>query len=246
MAQITVLRPWVDAAFNFIFPPICQICEQERAGAAEGFVCEACRRRVRWVAPPFCERCGLPFEGEITETFECSNCHDLDLYFRFARSAIVADSLVLDIIHRYKYSRNLWFETFLANALIEKAAPQLMAGEWDWIVPVPLHHSKKREREFNQTERLGSCLANATGIPMNARLVQRVKATETQTTLGKRERAANMAAAFAVREGLRLDGKKIVIIDDVLTTGATTSACARALRMAGAEDVGVWTVARGT
>lgn len=239
------LEPWLDAALNFVYPPVCQICETERAGAVDGFVCHVCRKKVRWVTPPFCEKCGLPFEGEIGGSFDCANCCDMDFDFRFARSAVVANELVLDIIHRYKYSGGLWFEAFLANVLIERAVPALAAEKWDVIVPVPLHHAKEREREFNQTERLARHLGRATGLPVNVRLARRVKSTATQTLLGRRERAANVEAAFAVRAGGKLDGEKVVLLDDVLTTGATTSACARALREAGAGDICVWTVARG-
>jgi competence protein ComFC len=192
-----------------------------------------------------CDKCGLPFEGAISGAFECANCRNMKLHFRFARSAVVADDLILDIIHRYKYGGGLWLERFLADVLIQQALPVLSEEKWDLIVPVPLYHVKKREREFNQAEQLAGHLGRATGLPVNVRLVKRVKSTTTQTLLGRRERAANVQAAFAARGGKKLDGEKIVLLDDVLTTGATTSACARALRQAGAGDICVWTVARG-
>jgi competence protein ComFC len=241
------LPPWLDSALNFFYPPVCQICQKERADASQGYVCRACRLLVRWVGPPFCDRCGLPFEGEITNPFDCSNCHDRKLHFRFARSAVLANDLLLDIIHRYKYSNGLWFEHFLAEMLLQKAVPELAAQKWDLVVPVPLHPVKKRERGFNQAERLACHLAKAIGLPVNARLARRVKSTTTQTLLDRRQRAANVHTAFAVplNEHKRLDGQRVIIVDDVLTTGATTSDCARALRAAGAEDVCVWTVARG-
>ena len=104
---------------------------------------------------------------------------------------------------------------------------------------------KEREREFNQAERLARHLSAATKIPLNNKLLRRVSPTATQTLLTREQRAANMRGAFAVRAGMKLNGEKIVLIDDVFTTGATTSACAKALRQAGAGDVCVWTVARG-
>ncbi len=230
---------------NFVYPPVCQICGSERADAAQGFVCDTCRRKVRWIVPPYCEKCGQPFEGEITATFDCANCQDVKFHFRFARSAMEANDLVLDIIHRYKYSGGLWFENFLADALIHQAGPALAAEKWDLIVPIPLHHVKERERQFNQAERLARRLGRAAGLPVNVHLVKRVKSTATQTLLGRRERARNVQAAFAARPGAKLNGEKVVLLDDVLTTGATTSACAKALRKAGAGDICVWTVARG-
>src|ERR1017187_5451534 len=126
---------WVECALGFIYPNVCQICGEERAGAAEEFICAHCRQRVRFIQPPFCERCGLPFEGDITTAFECANCHEMELHFRWARSAVVARDAVLEIIHRYKYQRALWFEPFLAGLLIRQAGAELGRGKWDWIVP---------------------------------------------------------------------------------------------------------------
>jgi ComF family protein len=201
---------------------------------------------VRFIRPPFCERCGLPFVGELTTTFECSNCRELELHFRSARSAVATGSMVLEIIHRYKYQRALWFEPFLADLLIREAGPVLRGAAWDWIVPVPLHPTKQREREFNQAERLAQRLSVATNIPVHSRLLKRVEPTLTQTRLSRPERATNVHRAFAPQTtGLDLTGARIVVLDDVFTTGATTSACARVLHTAGAAEVCVWTVARG-
>jgi ComF family protein len=168
----------------------------------------------------------------------------LALEFRQARAAVRATKLVLDLIHRYKYQRALWFEPLLAALLVPEAAPELRQERWDWIVPVPLHPVRQREREFNQAERLALPLSAATGIPLNARLLERVEITRTQTMLNRIERAANVRKAFAVRRSCQLGGERIVLVDDVLTTGATTNACARALRQAGAGDICVWTLAR--
>jgi ComF family protein len=121
----------------------------------------------------------------------------------------------------------------------------LRREKWDWIVPVPLHPAKEREREFNQAERLAVRLGAAIGIPVKTKLLRRIAATPTQTLLTRDRRAANMRNAFALRPGQKPAGRRIVLVDDVFTTGATTSACARALRKAGAGDICVWTVARG-
>jgi ComF family protein len=187
----------------------------------------------------------LPYEGDITTAFECGNCREMELHFRSARSAVLAGELMLDIIHRYKYQRALWFEPFLADLLVRQAVPALAREKWDMIVPVPLHPTRRREREFNQAERLGAHLSRTTGIPMNTDLLERVESTQTQTQLGRQERAANMRNAFALRPGVKLDGSRVVVLDDVFTTGATTSACAKVLLSAGAGDACVWTVARG-
>jgi len=169
----------------------------------------------------------------------------MDLHFSAARSAVVARGAVREIIHRYKYQRALWFEPFLAGLLLREIMPALRGQRWDLIVPVPLHPLKLREREFNQAERLAVHLGKAASIPVNKKLLRRVRFTNTQTRLTRPERAANMRGAFAMRGSARLDGERVILVDDVFTTGATTSACAQTLLAAGADEVCVWTVARG-
>jgi ComF family protein len=152
---------------------------------------------------------------------------------------------MLDVVHRYKYGRALWLEKFLGEYLVNAASSELGKQKWDFIVPVPLHSVKQREREFNQADRLARYLGRATGIPVNAKLLKRVTPTESQTRLSREERAENVRKAFALRDPVDLQGARIVIVDDILTTGATTSACAGVMKKAGASTVQVWTLARG-
>jgi len=235
----------VDFGLTFFYPETCQICKTGRAAAREGFVCADCWSQVRFIKPPFCGRCGLPYAGDFTAPFECANCREMNLRFSFARSAVVAHNVVREAIHRYKYQRALWFEPFLADLLLREALPVLRGQNWDYVVPVPLFPVKQREREFNQAERLAARLGAAAEIPLNTKLLRRIRATATQTRLTRRERAENMRGAFTIRSGAQLDGERIILVDDVLTTGATTSACAQVLKAAGAGEVCVWTIARG-
>ena len=241
----TSAKTWLNVGLGFLYPEVCQICGEQHATAREGFVCRQCRTQVRFIRPPFCERCGLPYPGDLTSPFECSNCREVELHFSSARSAVVAHGIVREAIHRFKYQRALWFESFLADLLIREAKPVLREQQWDFIVPVPLHPVKHREREFNQAERLAVQLSEATGIPLKTKLLRRIAPTATQTLLTREQRAANMRGAFAVSGQSALDGECIILVDDVFTTGATTSACAKALQSTGASDVCVWTVARG-
>jgi ComF family protein len=241
----TSAQNWLNVGLGFLYPEICQLCGEQRATAQEGFVCRHCWTQVRFIRPPFCERCGLPYPGDLTAPFECTNCREMELHFTSARSAVVASGIVREVIHRFKYQRALWFEPFLADLLIREAKSALLEQHWDFIVPVPLHPVKHREREFNQAERLASHLSAATGIPLNRKWLRRVIPTATQTLLTREQRATNMRGAFAVTDHAGLDGERIVLVDDVFTTGATTSACAKVLQSAGAGDICVWTVARG-
>lgn len=242
----TGLKSLTESALTLLYPDVCQQCYETRATPADGYVCASCWRQVRFIVPPICDRCGLPFEGKIGDAFECGNCDEMELHFSRARSAVAAKGMVLDILHRWKYSRALWFEPFLAGLLIREAAPALREERWDLIVPVPLHPVKQAEREFNQAEHLVRHLSAATAIPANNGIVRRVNPTRTQTLLTRAERARNVSRAFASGPAAKAArDRRIVLIDDVLTTGATTSACAQVLKSCGAADVCVWTVARG-
>lgn len=238
----------LEGGLSLVYPDVCQLCGLNRARALEGYVCSDCAGRsgnVRWVQRPFCSRCGLPYAGDISVRFVCGNCADLELQFSWARASVVATPFLLDVIHRYKYGRATFFEPFLGRLLEREAVPALAAGNWDGLVPVPLHPLREREREFNQAERLARWLGRAAGLPVEAGLVRRGAPTRVQASLDRRERVRNVADAFAVRDSVRAAGRRWVVVDDVLTTGATTSAVAGALRDAGAREVAVWTLARG-
>ena len=248
MPVLKDISNWIEAALGFLYPNVCQICREERAGPQDGYVCQRCSSRpgaVRFVQAPFCQRCGLPFAGEITNEFQCGNCAGLEFHFQYARAAVVAKGLVLDVIHRYKYYGARWLEPFLSQLFLRQAVPVLRQESWDLIVPVPLHPTKKREREFNQAERFARHLGCATGIPVDSRMLRRVLPTATQTHLSRSERASNVSKAFVMRHEEVKSASRIVLVDDVFTTGATTNACAKVLRRNGSPAVCVWTVARG-
>ena len=119
-------KTWLEAACSFLYPEVCQVCNQEPATPGNGFVGDNCRKNVTKIVPPFCERCGSAFEGDITGPFECTNCRTESYAFIYARSAALFRSTLLDIIHKYKYNHALWFEAFLAELLTDAAAPVLL------------------------------------------------------------------------------------------------------------------------
>jgi len=238
----------LDRLLSLFYPNVCQICRSNSATARAGYVCGPCRDRkdgVHFIEEPYCRCCGLPFDGAITVSFECANCRDEQFYFRSARAAVRLSGLVQDVIHRYKYHQATWFEPFLMDLLLRSAAPVLSREPWDCIVPIPLHWLKLRERSFNQSLRISRALGTSSGIPVQARLLRRVQPTRTQTRLTRSQRAANVKGAFAFRGKRPLAGERIILIDDVLTTGATANACAKLLVQNGASVVDVWTIARG-
>jgi competence protein ComFC len=231
-----------------VYPHVCEICGEREAGPPESFICRACRDHPRAIKPvraPICKICGLWYEGAITTEFQCRNCFDLELQFVSARAAVQYAGLAKEVIHRFKYGRNEWFEPFLSELLIDAAVRELRADPVDLVVPIPLHARKLRRRGFNQAERLGARVAAALNVPCDPTLLDRVRDTDSQAGLDRDDRVANVKNAFAFRGKVPLNKQRILLIDDVLTTGLTASACAKELRKNGAGPIRVWTVARG-
>jgi len=235
-----------EGLLGLVYPPACALCHERRALPASGHVCDTCRDRVRRISGPVCPRCGLPFSGSVTGApGPCADCRDASPPWDRARAAVHAEGIALEAIHRLKYQREPWFATFLSGLLVEAALPDLADRQVQGIIPVPLHPVRRREREFNQAERLGLPLAMALGVEVVTDRVQRVEPTRNQATLDRRERRLNVRSAFGPRGQGRLAGHWVVV-DDVLTTGATAAAVCGVLRQMGASQITVWAVARAT
>ena len=152
-----------------------------------------------------------------------------------------ARGLMREVIHRYKYNRHEFFEPLMVQWFF--GCGSLFSEKPQCVIPVPLHPLKERDRGFNQAERLAKGVAEHLDLPMEPGCLRRVKYTETQTNLSRKERMANMRNAFEASE--RVTFSRVLLLDDVMTTGATASACAAALRRAGVQTVDVLTLARG-
>lgn len=173
------------------------------------------------------------------------NCGDRELYFDWATSAYRSRGAVRDLIHNLKYNRRLHLRHILGRMLCQGFYdPRVQALGIDSIVPVPLHPARLREREFNQAAVLAEVAAKRLALPVMPAL-RRARYTSTQTHFHREERFENLEGAFALARGAGIDGCKLALVDDVLTTGSTADACARVLKEAGASAVVVITVARG-
>lgn len=189
--------------------------------------------------------CSQPFGGAIDPGFRCMNCGDRFLHFDFATSAYRSRGPLRELVHSFKYNKQLHLRHLLGRMLAEGFRdPRLLALGPVSIVPVPLHPVRQREREFNQAEALAAVAAERVGWPVDPCL-RRVRHTETQTHFHREERFENLKKAFALRPGARPEGRTFALVDDILTTGSTADACARTLKEAGASAVVVITVARG-
>jgi ComF family protein len=239
---ISVLRAGGHFLLDVLLPPRCFACGTEvgRGGA----LCGSCWGRIRFIAAPLCAGCGVPFELPAGPGAKCGACLTEEPRYGRARSVFVYDqasrSLVLDFKHGDRTEAAPAFGAWLA-----RAGAELLDGA-DLLVPVPLHRWRLFRRRYNQAGLLAHAAARASGVACAPDLLVRRRATESQGHLSRAGRARNVAHAFHVRPRHTnlLAGKRIILIDDVLTTGATATECAAALRRAGAASVDVLTLAR--
>lgn len=231
---------------DWLYPPVCEICGLGLSGGKA--LCAPCADGLPRISPPFCDVCGEHFQGLIDGPFECPNCHGISFHFEFARAAMVRSDATLELVHRLKYGREIHLGGELGRLACRAFAdPRLavaLAEKWP-LVPVPLHRSRQMDRQFNQAEEIARSIAIETGLPV-ARLLKRVRQTETQTRLTRKQRMENLRGAFALRKSLPEEVPPgYLIVDDVFTTGSTVDECAKLLRKAGAGRVAVLTVMRG-
>lgn len=200
--------------------------------------------RLERIADPRCATCGHPFFGVLVAPRRCPHCADLSPGFGRAVCAFRGKDEVRELIHRIKYRAEPWLAEDLARlAVRDDTFRRHLAGST--LIPVPLHADRQRERGYNQAEVLARALARETPGCACVDLLERTRDTGQQVRLGRAERVENMDDAFRIRSGERLPSGRLVVIDDVLTTGATLSACAAALLVAGARQVDAAALAHG-
>ena len=233
------------ALLDMLFSRTCEGCGAAMAEEA-GALCWDCRAEVKTVRVPFCERCGDPVAGEVGGPFECAWCRKTEPAFEWARSAVRYDGVAKACLRRFKYNAGAWLLDDLTDWLLAlwRTCPAAVR-QADWATCVPLYPQRERERGYNQSALLGERLARRIGIPFRGRLLWRRRATASQTRLTAAQRVHNVRGVFSVPWPRPVRGARILLVDDVMTTGATVNECARALKGAGAAAVMVLTVARG-
>lgn len=243
----SAIRTVADAVISILFPAPCNICGEVLATASLLPICESCFASLEPLQGPFCEHCGRPFPSEVAldaRVPQCFACRRELYAFDAARSYGAYTDHMVRAIGLLKYEKlarlGSWFANKL-NTLIE-AHPTLR--DVDVIVPVPLHPARRRERGYNQAELIAKPLARLLKLPLGAYLLVRTKPRPERLLLSRRERWLTVRGAYEIRKGTRIDNLRVLLIDDVFTTGATLDACAQALRKAGAKSVVGLTVAR--
>ena len=242
-----LFRAAIDALSSVLFPAPCRICETTLTAASRIPICGNCLEGFQKIEEPKCQCCGRPFispvAGQAIQPL-CRLCRSGFFSFERARSYGVYDDALAKAVVLLKYEGvkplGEWFAAQLAETLLREGT------EWkpDLVIPVPLHADRLRERGYNQADLIAKPLAKSLGVPFGSYLLVRTRPRPPQLVLSRTERWSSVRGAYAIRAGTRVDKLRILLIDDVLTTGATLDACSRALKKAGAEAVFGLTVAR--
>jgi ComF family protein len=231
-----------EAAASLLYPPVCTLCS--RKTKAGEYLCAQCEGKAMRIVAPFCQQCSEPFDGALTSAFTCANCAHREIYFDAAVAAYRGRGIVRHIIHQFKYARQVHLRHLVARWLCAAFDdPRLRRRHFDLLVPVPLHPTRQRERGFNQAVLLAELLSAQMSIRCRP-VLKRIRYTTTQTALDRAERIENLHNAFRLRKNADVRGLRVLLIDDVLTTGSTLSECARVLKRAGALSVHAATAAR--
>ena len=232
----------LKALLDILFPPLCHCCKGFIPDAGELHLCPACLAGTPVIASPLCTACGLPFATERGIEHSCSGCHEDPPPFAAARAAVEFDGR--ELIHRFKYGKKVQHSRPLGLLAARQLDEFATASGADLLIPVPLHVKRLRQRGFNQAVLLGEVLARKWRLPLSRKNLRRIRWTEPQINLSAAERQGNVRGAFAVHDPAEVRERRIILVDDVYTTGSTVAECARTLKKAGAGAVFVVTIAR--
>lgn len=237
------MKQFISAMLDFIFPPLCHICRSFIPDASELHICRACRENMPLVVSPLCTVCGIPFAGAGDDHI-CGRCLTNPPHFDYARAHLLHEGSARHLIHAFKYRYKTHLRRPLTLLALEGVAGFIAEQKPDLIVPVPLHRLRLRRRGFNQAVLLGKFFSARLSLPMRTKGLLRIRQTEPQIELSGEERRSNVKGAFAVSDPVCVNGRRILLLDDVMTTGSTVNECAKELKKAGALSVIVITIAR--
>ena len=233
---------FVGKLFDVLLPPLCLACDMRVA--THGTVCQNCWSQIHFIAAPYCFGCGAPFDAPVGEGQICAPCLTYSPVFSAARAAMIYDDVSKRLILGFKHGDR----THMASAMAQwmQRAGQEYWNDADVLVPVPLHRWRLFKRRYNQAAMLAQHVGQGTGKPVWVDGLLRQRPTPTQGHMSREERQKNVKGAFTVNPRYRqaMSGKNVILVDDVLTTGATLNECSRVLLEVNANSVRVLTLAR--
>jgi len=233
-----------DDLLDFVYPQHCIICKKH-LNRKERHVCETCWNSLVTLPDPFCPYCKSFMEHGDTKCVFCDSTKKLseDHILLKVRSLGRFADYYKELIHQLKYDKKIPLGKRLGERLGKTINDDSIFLKSDYLIPVPLHKSRYRERGFNQSEIVAEGISKTTGLPVSRNVLKRKKNTKDQTNLSREQREENVRGAFVVTSPEMINGKSIILVDDVITTGATLSECARMLNQFGAQQILAMTLA---
>lgn len=229
--------------FNAFFPEECCLCKNLLPRKGERFICAPCWDKIDYLKGPVCPCCSKPF-GSPDALYLCGDCRKNPPPFNGVKAVGYYRGVLKEIIHLFKYQGKTGLSKYLIELMNQTYKEKWVDNSFDAIIPVPLHRKRLREREFDQALILAKGISKHQGIPLIYGNLTRERWTESQTNLSKGDRWHNVKKAFGLRNPDQIRGLRILLIDDVYTTGATISECAVVLKKAKAKQIYAFTLAR--
>ncbi len=230
---------YLHTFLDIFYPRSCLHCNRNLNNSHGLYLCETCAGKIPYISHPCCIRCGALLGPHVKSKAKegCAACKGKYLPFDTMTSVAYYDDVMKTLIHKFKYARLKFLSRLLHDILISHGRVREVVPDSDVIVPVPLHWFKKMRRGFNQSELLSLGIQRHFSKPLSANNLCRCRNTASQTHLSKNQRQVNIHNAFFVAVPESFRGKRVVLVDDVLTTGVTASECSKKLREAGAASI---------
>ncbi|MFZ5968982.1 MAG: ComF family protein [Bacillota bacterium] len=245
MRSEKILSELMEGLLDFVYPRniFCMLCGEAIQKTEEYSLCDECRGEIGFIHGKACSQCGKPLELLYLPD-QCHDCIRSSYHFDRGLSCVLYDENMKKLIYRFKYGG----DRYLSYSLAQIMTDQLKKAGWtdiDGIIPVPLHRKKEKIRGFNQAKLLAQYISKFTGIPVYHKVLKRVKETQSQSALSRDERKDNLKNAFQLIEPAAIYNKRILLIDDIYTTGSTLNSCSKELRKGKPKEILVSTLAIG-
>ena len=239
MLRSDFLQQTFNTAINFLYPTQCRICEDQIGLYAVPYLCKVCWDRIDFVKPPFCEICGIP---DIDGT--CAECETNPPRYGKLRTIALYKDALQQAIHLFKFEKRPNIAKYLIQLIIDNTPSDCNMTEYDYIIPIPIHKVRLNERGFNQCIILSKGIAENCRVDVRTDVLIRRRNTSPQSSLDREKRLKNIIGAFGLEKREHLQGKKILVFDDVYTTGTTVREAVNVLWEADPTEIDVLTLAR--
>jgi ComF family protein len=241
----SLLKKLYNTILDLLFPEegMCFLCEKYDEDIGDDHICEDCKEQIKFIDSHICKICGKPLEiGYIPN--KCPDCIKHPHFFATAVAAVEYEGLIKKSIYKYKYGKKAYMYKAFGHLMVQAIIDKDIKG-FNVIVPVPLHRDKRVERGFNQSELLAKYISDEFDVPLDFKNLRRIKKTSVQNKLHRLQRQQNIKDAFRIKNPNAFKDKIVLLVDDILTTGATADECSKMLLENGADKIYVISIGTG-